>query len=363
MIKIISDITTFKYKHIVKPILFQLDAETVHNSFVRMGIISSYIPVVRWAIKTVFGYQNKNLQTIKNGIVFPNPIGLSAGFDYNGQLTGILPAVGFGFHTIGTITYEPYAGNQKPRLGRLPKSQAILVNKGLKNIGARACIAFLQKRFSQLPVQIPTGISIGSTNKGYDSLKDQVLDVLKSFYLFEKSGLPHAYYELNISCPNTFGGEPFSIPSHLKILLSSLDNINVSRPIYVKFPIDQTWKESKILLDIISDHCPAGVIMGNLTKDKTNPLVHPQEKQMWHNNKGNLSGKPTWERSNTLIKKTRETYGDRFTIIGVGGVFTGEDAAYKLQIGADLVQLITGMIFEGPGAIGQINYYLASTKK
>lgn len=362
MIKILSDATKIKYKYIVKPILFLLDAETVHNSFVKMGILASFIPPARWLIKTLFGYQDPSLKVEKDGISFPNPVGLSAGFDYNGQLTGILPAVGFGFHTIGTITYEPYAGNTKPRLGRLPKSQSILVNKGLKNIGARACVKFLQQRFKNIPVQIPTGISIGSTNKGYNSLKEQILDTLKCFYVFEKSNLPHSYYELNISCPNTFGGEPFSVPSHLEMLLSCLDTLAISRPIYVKFPIDQSWKESKVLLDIISKHNPAGVIIGNLTKDKTNPLVHPEEKQIWANRKGNLSGKPTWERSNELIKKTRQTYGDRFTIIGTGGIFTGKDAEHKMKIGADLVQLITGMIFEGPGAIGQINYYLANKK-
>ena len=358
MIKVLSDLTKLKYKHIVKPILFLCDAETVHNSFVKMGTVTSFIPPARWFIKTLFAYQHPSLRVEKDGISFPNPVGLSAGFDYNGQLTGILPAVGFGFHTIGTITYEPYAGNPKPRLGRLPKSQAILVNKGLKNIGAKACVAFLQKRFAQLPVQIPTGISIGSTNKGYNSLKEQILDSLKAFSVFEKSNLPHSYYELNISCPNTYGGEPFSIPSHLELLLTCLDTMAISRPIYVKFPIDQSWEESKVLLDIISNHCPAGVIIGNLTKDKTNPLVHPDEKNIWATKKGNLSGKPTWERSNALIKKTRQTYKDRFTIIGTGGIFTGEDAQHKMNIGADLVQLITGMIFEGPGAIGQINYYL-----
>lgn len=362
MIKSISDITKVTYKSFVKPILFLFDAETVHNSFVKMGIIASYIPAARWLIGILFGYQHASLRVEKDGISFPNPVGLSAGFDYNGQLTGILPSVGFGFHTIGTITYEPYGGNPKPRLGRLPKSQAILVNKGLKNIGANACIAFLKKRFAQLPVQIPTGISIGSTNKGYNSLKDQILDSLKSFYVFEKSNLPHSYYELNISCPNTFGGEPFSIPSHLELLLLCLDKMAISRPIYVKFPIDQSWEESKILLDIISKHSPAGIIIGNLTKDKSNPLVHPDEKQIWATRKGNLSGKPTWERSNALIKKTRQVYGNRFTIIGTGGIFTGQDAQHKMKLGADLVQLITGMIFEGPGAIGQINYYLANKK-
>lgn len=360
MILPISQATTFLYKNLAKPILFLFDAETVHNLFTRTGVVLSYIPGAAWIPRTLWAYQNSSLQIVKDGIVFPNPVGLSAGFDYNGQLTGILPAVGFGFHTIGTITLEPYGGNPKPRLGRLPKSQALLVNKGLKNIGTRAFIDFFAKRTASIPLEIPTGISIGHTNKKYNSLKEQVMDLATSFYLFEKSNLPHAYYEFNISCPNTFGGEPFSVPHHLEIALTVLDRLNISKPIYVKFPIDQSWAESKVLLDIIAKHCPAGVIIGNLTKDKTNPLVHPEEVEIWQNRRGNLSGKPTWERSNFLIKKTKETYGNRFTIIGTGGIFTGEDAAHKMSLGADLVQLITGMIYGGPSAIGQINHYLAS---
>lgn len=358
MIKPISDLTHITYTRLVKRILFLLDAETVHNAFVRLGEFSSFVPGLPKVIQLLWAYNSPSLAVYKDGIAFPNPIGLSAGFDYNGQLTGILPDVGFGFHTIGTITYEPYAGNEKPRLGRLPKSQALLVNKGLKNIGAKAAISFLQNRTNALPLRIPTGISIGSTNKGYHSLKEQILDTLKSFALFEKSKLTHAYYELNISCPNTFGGEPFSIPSHLELLLSCLDKMHISRPIYVKFPIDQSWEESKILLDIISNHSPAGIIIGNLTKDKTNPAVHPDEVRLWQSRKGNLSGKPTWERSNFLIEQTKQIYGNRFTIIGVGGVFTGSDAAHKMKLGADLIQLITGMIYGGPSAIGRINHEL-----
>jgi dihydroorotate dehydrogenase len=362
MIKILSDSFKVKYRLLWKPILFLLDAEVVHNFFIKLGAWLGFSSLAKKMITIIFGYQNSNLNVLKNGILFPNPVGLAAGFDYNGQLTGILPALGFGFHTIGTITFEPYQGNPKPRLGRLPKSKSLLVNKGLKNIGAKACINFLKNREKILPLTIPTGISIGSSNKAYLDLKEQILDTLKCFLLFEKSGLAHSYYELNISCPNTFGGEPFSIPSHLEILLTCLDKMLISKPIYVKFPIDQAWQKSKVLLDIIDSHCPAGVIIGNLTKDKINPLVHPSEKPRWANQKGNLSGKPTWERSNTLIEKTRRLYGNRFTIIGTGGIFTGEDAQHKIKLGADLVQLITGMIYEGPGAIGQINHFLNQSK-
>lgn len=351
------DILAWKYRHLLKPILFLLDAETVHNTFTTIGKLAGYCPLTKGLIRATSAYEDSRLVKNIDGIQFPNPIGLSAGFDYNGELTQILPSVGFGFHSLGTITYEPYPGNRKPRLGRFPQSKALLVNKGLKNLGAAQII----KNLTGTTFHIPTGISIGSTNKAHSSLKEEILDILKSFVLFEASSLNHAYYELNISCPNTHGGEPFNIPHRLKVLLAALDRLNISRPVYVKFPIDQSWPESKALLDIIASHQIAGVIIGNLTKDRSNKAVAPEDLAEWQKRTGNLSGKPTWERSNQIIAKTRQTYGSRFTIIGVGGVFTGEDAAYKMALGADLIQLITGMIYGGPTTIGTINHYLANS--
>ncbi|NCN24443.1 MAG: quinone-dependent dihydroorotate dehydrogenase, partial [Candidatus Pacebacteria bacterium] len=121
-----------------------------------------------------FSYKNPGLEKRFDGVTFPNRVGLAAGFDYNGDLTQILPSVGFGWHTIGTVTLQPYEGNKKPRLGRFPNSKALLVNKGLKSIGAKAVIAKLEK----LPLYIPTAISIASTNTSFDSEEDQLFDIL-----------------------------------------------------------------------------------------------------------------------------------------------------------------------------------------
>lgn len=303
----------------------------------------------------MWAYHHPKLITVCDGIAFPNPIGLSAGFDYNGDLTGILPAVGFGFHTIGTVTLRPYEGNTPPRLARLPRSQALLVNKGLKNDGAPAIIERLEKE----TFEIPTGISIASTNTYFASEEEQIKDITKCFRLFEKSKVQHAYYELNISCPNTFGGEPFTSPQRLSALMKRMDQLQLQRPLYVKMPIDQSWEATLALLNVLKKHAVQGVIFGNLTKDKTNPLVHPEDRKIWRQHKGNVSGKPTWKRSNKLIRLTREQFGSRFTIIGTGGIFNGQDAQEKMVAGADIVQLITGMVFKGPQVIGRINYHLA----
>lgn len=344
------------YALLLKPLFFLIDPETVHNNITAMGDFLGKIAVKRYFLSALFAYYHPNLERNIDGISFPNPVGLSAGFDYNGNLTGILPSVGFGWHTIGTVTLQPYAGNQKPRLGRFPKSQALLVNKGLKNIGAVEII----KKLKNVEFKIPTGISIASTNKHFKSTKLQIADIIECFKLFEKSKVKHLYYELNISCPNTFGGEPFNTTERLETLLRALDSLKIKRPVYVKMPIDQSEKETLQLLKVIDKHKIAGVIMGNLTKDKSNPAVDPQEAEQWQNKRGNLSGKPTFERSNALIALTKKHFKNRFTIIGTGGIFTPEDAEKKIELGADLLQLITGMIYQGPQLIGSINRELAN---
>ncbi len=351
----LSNTTQTLYKNCVKPIFFHFDPEFIHDSNTSAGKNLGKSSFARKCIELMWAYRNPVLVKKIDGITFSNPIGLSAGFDYNGDLTDILPSVGFGFHTIGTVTLKPYEGNLKPRLGRLPRSHALLVNKGLKNVGAKAIIKKLLKH----KFTIPTGISIASTNTSFASEKEQIDDILQCFQLFESSSLQHAYYELNISCPNTFGGEPFTTPARLEKLMKKMDELCLKKPLYIKMPIDQSNEKTLSLLHTIDKHKVQGVIFGNLTKDKKNPAVHPQDKKIWLTRKGNISGKPTWQRSNKLVSLTRRHFGKRFTIIGTGGVFNGRDAEKKLDAGADLVQMITGMIYEGPQVIGSINQYLA----
>lgn len=345
--------TQFLYKHLLKPVVFQLDPEVVHNSFVTLGHWLGKSAPTRFLTQLLVGNLGTYAPTYIGGIVFPNQVGLSAGFDYNGDLTQILPSVGFGFATLGTVTRYAYGGNPKPRLTRYPRSKSLLVNKGLKSIGA---VAFI-KKLRGTHFTIPIGISIASTNRPYPHLSAQIADIMSTFALFEQSTLTHSYYELNISCPNTFGGQPFTTPARLRQLLTRLDKVWKTphhRPVFVKMPIDLSWEETDALLRIIADHSISGVVFGNLTKDKNNPAVHPADREQWLHSSGNLSGFPTRERSNALIKQTRQHFGSRFIIIGTGGIFSAQDAVKKIKLGADLVQLITGMIYEGPHLIPQV---------
>ena len=355
---LITYLTYALYITCFKPLFFLFEPEKVHNIIVKIGAMLGRNTVTRTLMKLSWAHINKNNMKKIDGIVFPGIVGLSAGFDYNGDLVETLPAMGFGFHTVGTVTFEPYDGNPPPRLVRFPKSQALLVNKGLKNLGAKAILEKLLKQ----KITIPLGISIASTNRKFQNENEQISDIIQCFTLFEHSPLQHSYYELNISCPNTFGGEPFTTPKKLQKLITKMDELKLHRPLYVKMPIDQPVDETLSLLKVLNNHNVQGVIFGNLTKDHNNPAIHPDDKLQWQNLRGNVSGKPTWKRSNDCITLCRAEFGSRFTIIGAGGVFNGDDAEEKLNHGADLIQLITGFIYQGPQLIGQINHHLAKKK-
>ncbi len=352
------------YQYILKPFFFLLDPELVHNQMVKAGEILGKFPLTRFLTRISFAVESPVLTKTVAGITFPNPVGLSAGFDYDAHLYDILPDVGFGFATIGTVTRYPYEGNTRPMLSRFPDSKALLVNKGFKSLGAQAIIDKLEgKKF-----RIPIGISIGSTNREYSSVDDQIDDIIQSFTLFEKSPVAHSYYELNISCPNTKGGQPFTDVKRFQKLVGAFERLQITKPVFLKMPIDlQDGLSSKEtlarLLDILKIAAKAksitGVICGNLTKDHENPSLTKMDRESWKSKKGGVSGKPTFDRSNALISLTKKEFGNRFIIIGTGGIFSGEDAKEKMRLGADLVQLITGMIFQGPQVIGEINWEIA----
>lgn len=340
------------YKLFAKPLFFVLSPDWVHDQAMFWGEIAGQIPLKRYILSRMFLYKNSSLKQKIAGINFENPIGLSAGYDYKASFVQILPSIGFGFETVGTITNEPCQGNEKPRLGRLPESQSLLVNKGFRNPGAEAIIDKLKKR----SFHFPFGISIGRTNslEIAGTQKSAISDIVSSFKKFEKSKVKNLYYELNISCPNLKGGVSFYPPKELNALLIAVGKLKIKKPVFVKMPIEKSDAEVKEMLDIIAKFkWINGVIIGNLQKNRKDPSFINHE--ITSAGVGNFSGKPTFRRSNELIRLAYRDYGKRFTIIGCGGVFNAEDAYRKIRYGASLIQLITGMIFEGPQRISQIN--------
>jgi len=342
-------INLIKPYHLYKKILFRQDAEKVHERFTKLGEKLGKKPTTKNIISCFFKYENLALKQKILGIGFENPIGLAAGFDYEAKLTQILPSIGFGFNSIGSITYGEYPGNAPPRLGRLPKSKSLLVNKGLKSTGAKKVINSIKK----LKFNIPLGISIAKTNcKQTADDKSGIEDYVKNLKLWEKSKIGD-FYELNISCPNAFGGEPFTTPKKLDNLLKETDKLKIKKPIFLKMPNDFSTKKTDGLCRIAAKHNISGLIFGNLTKNRNNPVFNKEE--IKNATKGNFSGLPTKKLSNGLIKFTYKKYKDRFVIVGCGGVFSAKDAYKKIKLGASLVQLITGMVYEGPQLISKIN--------
>lgn len=333
------------YKYILKPLFFSLDPELVHDTTVFLGKGLGKTRITKRIATSLFNYQHPSLSQTLLGMTFKNPIGLAAGFDKDANLTDILPDIGFGFEEIGSVTAQPYAGNPKPRLTRLQNSDSILVNYGLKSRGAKA----ISKKMRNKKFRFPVGISIAKTNcletidveKGID-------DYLESLEQFVNIG---NYFTLNISCPNTFGGQPFHSPQLLDKLLSKVDDLGLIKPVFIKFSPDLSTNEVDQIIEIAENHRVAGFIMGNLTKNHNSKKIYDQDLP----EKGGLSGKVVEALSNKLIKHIYQRTKGRYIIIGCGGVFSAEDAYKKIKLGASLIQLITGMIYQGPQVISQIN--------
>ena len=343
----------YLYQNIVKRILFLGDAQNIHESMTQIGQAGGTVGPAQEVIKYFIYAGTPILKQEIFGISFNHPVGLAAGFDYEARLTQVLAAWGFGFQTIGTITNEAYAGNAYPILGRLPKSRSLLVNKGFKNLGADVTIDNLE----DLTFPIPVGVSIGRTNSPKLSThKASIQDILATFEKFEKSNVQHSYYELNISCPNLFGDINFYSKNNLSELLTEVDKLNIKRPILMKMPIERTDAEVVQMLDVISKHTPKGVIFGNLQKNRDQREFDKTE--IANAGVGSFSGKPTSARSNELIRLAYRHFQKRFVIVGCGGIFNGYDAYEKIVAGATLLQLITGMIYQGPQLAAEVNLEL-----
>ena len=354
---ILTSLIHWKYKHILKPIFFLRDPEAVHDGMTSVGVLLGKFAGTRWLTRLFFDYKNKALEQTILGIHFQNPVGLSAGFDKNARLSDIMPDVGFGFEEVGSITGEPCKGNPKKRLWRLPKSEALVINYGLVNDGAeRICAKLRKKKF-----RIPIGINMAKTNNQVCAIDEKgIEDHAKSL---KEAGDIGDYHTLNISCPNSFGGQSFHRPEALDMLLAHLHQNAWAKPVFLKLSPDITKESLKAIIEVGKKHGIHGLIISNLTKQYDLSTIDQEEFKKRGIEAGGISGKPTKELSNTLIAEAYRLAGNDLVIIGCGGIFSAEDAYKKIRSGASLVQLITGMIYEGPQLIGEINRGLVELLK
>jgi dihydroorotate dehydrogenase len=339
----------FLYQNALKPLLFKFQPDLVHKLFIQIGKQVGAVPPLGFAVRAIYG-KPQSKATVVDGITYAGPVLLAAGFDYNGYIADALYNVGFAGEEVGSVTAKPCKGNPPPNLKRLIKSQSIQVYKGLKNDGVEAIIARLKN--NPPPSGFVQGISIAKTNsKECAAIDDAITDYCYSFRRLNEEKIG-AFYTINISCPNAFGGEDFARADYLEKLIIALKEIPCEKPIYFKMPINKPWDEFKSLLDVIVKYQIHGVVIGNLNKNYDE--VDFKEEFDNPNFRGGLSGKPCQKRSTQLIRQTRE-YCPDITIMGCGGILSVEEALEKLAAGANLLQLISGMIFNGPHLISEIN--------
>lgn len=345
--KIRDSIIGFLYRNVLKELFFLQDPESVHDRMTAVGSWLGSTAATRKLTGLCFGFQNKMLEQDVSGVHFKNPVGLAAGFDKDAHLTGILPGVGFGFEEIGSVTGEPCQGNPAPRLWRLKKSGSLLVYYGLKNDGCEAIAAKLRGRRFAFPV----GISIAKTNDWKTVTDEQgIADYVKAYKTFVNAGVGD-YFTINISCPNTFGGEPFTTPEKFERLMSAIRMVPSSKPVFIKMPAEMPFNVVDGMVEAARKYRVTGFISTNLAKNRDNESI--KEKVVSEN--GGMSGKVVQDLADKqlayLYKRTR----GEFVLVGCGGVFNAADAYKKIRLGANLIQLITGMIFQGPQVIGEIN--------
>ncbi|WP_430408877.1 quinone-dependent dihydroorotate dehydrogenase [Kordia sp.] len=331
------------YQFLVKPILFLFDPEKVHHFTFSLIRTLCKIPLVSSVFRGIYTVNDKRLERTVFGLKFKNPVGLAAGFDKDAKLYNELSNFGFGFIEIGTLTPKPQVGNPKKRLFRLKQDEAIINRMGFNNGGVHEAVTRLKKN---------KGVLIGG-NIGKNKVTPNE-SAVEDYKICFEALFPHVdYFVVNVSSPNTPGLRELQDKEPLTKLLTTLQTMNnakeAPKPILLKIAPDLTNEQLEDIIEIVAETKIAGVIATNTTISREG-LQSDNKEEM-----GGLSGKPLTNRSTEVIRFLAEKSNKAFPIIGVGGIHTATDALEKLEAGADLVQLYTGFIYEGPKLIKNIN--------
>ena len=331
------------YKKIILPVLFLIDPEKVHNIIFSSIKILFKFPFVKFLVSKFYIIDDSRLEKSLFGIKFKNPVGLAAGFDKNAQLYEELTSFGFGFIEIGTVTPKPQSGNPKKRLFRLVEDSAIINRMGFNNVGVEEVIENLKKNKSTL---IGGNIGKNKITPNYLAIDDYVTSFNMLFDFVD-------YFVVNVSSPNTPNLRDLQEKEPLTKLINSLISINRNKkkpkPILLKIAPDLNNNQLLDIISIVKDTGLDGVIATNTTINRNNL------KSVNKNELGGLSGKPLTSRSTEVIKFISKNSNKTIPIIGVGGINTVADALEKFDAGADLIQIYTGFIYEGPNLIRSIN--------
>lgn len=311
---------------LLRKLLFRLDAEAAHEWTGEQIAHLQQIPIALRAIERICRPPASAARALL-GMQFRSPIGIAGGFDKNATMMPVLAALGFGFIEVGTVTLKPQAGNPKPRLFRYPKEKALINRMGFNNDGADAVAARLQA----WDRSVPTFVNVG---KNRDVPLEGATESYVECYRRVASHADAAV--LNLSSPNTPGLRDLQRPEHLEALLNAVQSVR-SGPVLIKIAPDLDAAQIREIADVCV-RLADGMICTNTTLDRLPGM----------NEAGGLSGKPLLEKSTAVLAQVRQCVGPDYPLIGVGGVFTADDVRAKLAAGANLVQIYTSFIYEGP---------------
>ncbi|MBK1989281.1 quinone-dependent dihydroorotate dehydrogenase [Sphaerospermopsis aphanizomenoides BCCUSP55] len=349
------------YKAVISPFLFTLvktDPEWLHqqtiSSFSWLSQ-ASYQPPVQWLksrLQNSLCLHDTSLEQNLFGLNFPNPVGLAAGFDKDGVGASIWHSFGFGLAELGTVTYHAQPGNPPPRLFRLPLDQAALNRMGFNNAGAAAMATRLRLINQEQSRLIPIGINLGKSK--ITPLEAAAEDYLESFRLLKDLG---DYFVVNVSSPNTPGLRSLQDAAMLSQILELLQTENTSqKPLFVKIAPDLEWDAIADIINLAQTYKLAGLIATNTTisRDGLKTQIIEKTGKTPQEEAGGISGAPLRDRSTEVIRFIYQQTQGQIPIIGVGGIFTAEDAWEKITAGASLIQVYTGWIYEGPMMVRRI---------
>ena len=331
---------------LLKAILFKLDPEKAHHFTFKLIRVLLSVPGIKWVWKKSYCVEDAKLERTVFGLKFKNPVGLAAGFDKDGKLFNELAYCGFGFIEVGTVTPLPQEGNPKKRLFRLIEDEAIINRMGFNNLGIEHLVTKLKKRNTDVII----GGNIGKNKVTPNEEAD------KDYQITFESLHPYVdYFVVNVSSPNTPNLRELQDKEPLTKLLMGLVALNkekeIQRPILLKIAPDLTNEQLDDIIDIVASTKIDGIIATNTTISRDGLTT----KNIEEIGAGGLSGKPLKNRSTEVINYLATKSNKAFPIIGVGGIHSAEDALEKMRAGADLVQLYTGFIYEGPSLIKKIN--------
>jgi|TARA_B110000967_G_scaffold84246_1_gene86810 dihydroorotate dehydrogenase len=341
------------YKLIIRSILFLFDPEKVHYFTFSLIRILCKIPLISNLFRSLYQVKDKKLERTLFGITFKNPVGLAAGFDKNAVLYNELANFGFGFIEIGTITPKGQEGNPKKRLFRLKDDQGIINRMGFNNEGLEVAIQQLKKNKGSVIIGGNIGKNTETLPENYTA---DYLECLKGLHPYVD------YFVLNVSCPNVGSHAKLNDKAYLVELISACQKLNnrqeKQKPILLKIAPDLNNLQLDEIIELVAETKIDGVIASNTSTDRDNLKV--SKKRLQEIGNGGVSGQPIKDKSTKVIQYLADNSNKSFPIIGVGGIHSEKDALEKIKAGADLVQIYTGFVYEGPGLIKKINKAILS---